>query len=79
MTREAELTRLTIRTAASMASLVPHLEISLRANGDALRQRISLRIVPPRRTTMLISAAEIRDLLAVLAVMDSRGRDGGGG
>lgn len=66
-----ELTRLTIRTAVSMASLVHHLEISRRADGDALRQRVPLRIAPPPRL-----ATEIGDLLAVT---DVRRRDGGGG
>lgn len=62
-----ELTRLTTRTAISMAH---HLEISRRADGDALRQRVSLRIAPPPRL-----ATEIGDLLAVT---DVRRRDGGG-
>lgn len=65
-----ELTRLTTRITISMASLVHHLEISRRADGDALRQRVSLRIAPPPRL-----ATEIGDLLAVT---DMRRRDGGG-
>jgi len=49
------------------------LEISLRSDGDALRQRVSLLIVSLR-------GARIGDLVTELTVMDRRRRrDGGGG